>query len=824
MSQAEGGSRLTNSNKSVNGSDAGISDSQDSGDIPEPSEKVADFYEEYSDRADLSLTEREGRALRAEYVEEESEEWVEEQPDIPELEHTNPVRGEQTVRVEALTWGEGVAKTVRNYEETKRTTVNLERGVPSDAEFAEFSVQSRTRWSPTYQKGYFAQIQAWVRELTGGERPSGGETAPTFEDPHVVLLTRSASGVWEDGKAPPVDHAKELQEAWEPCYHTLRNLFRREGYDLGSDWQYERRMEPHKGDRGGGANTCLSHEHTMGVVDGEAEARDFKPVLEKHVDECRGAEMDAHRNRACGEHFEGDHWRDAVGECDDCQTAVVVFEAEELEDIASYVAAYSGVEPTDLLERDVEYVAWAAAMDAGNIRTKSRSEAAKNAATADACKQRYEHPQTNQNHDHGERVTTSARRGCSYECHECGSPHEIDQSPDTLAEANLSAAESGEAVVCDGGGDGKSERRNALRDAWGREQWENAAGQTRTVRGARAAATVGEVPRERSGAERRGEGRELEGVTVRLGGGKEWCVRCHTTDPSGGCEAVSGYRCTFDGEPCSHESGIECECEVLGCEVEEYSAASGYCPGCGREGEPIVERTDEHNVVGGRRDADRTVTTGSDQYRGNSHIPFEYPDPPAHISEPVGFERAPEWHVVSVTVGEEEYPASAGNSIHMVETENMREKRHSRVGFGGLETPEGVVRAVRRDRQMGESGQELECAATGRVFDSTEGYVVVYIEDREVAVRDLAALARWCDGGWIKTGGETEEPGTAEESGLTQEERRAAILEAARGEGVPREELAGEIGADKEMMEHDVEKLLQQGELYDAGMGRLRAT
>jgi len=37
-------------------------------------------------------------------------------------------------------------------------------------------------------------------------------------------------------------------------------------------------------------------------------------------------------------------------------------------------------------------------------------------------------------------------------------------------------------------------------------------------------------------------------------------------------------------------------------------------------------------------------------------------------SEPVSFDRPPEWQVKSVTVGEEEYPASAGTGVEMVET------------------------------------------------------------------------------------------------------------------------------------------------------------
>jgi DNA-directed RNA polymerase subunit RPC12/RpoP len=495
---------------------------------------VAEFYEEYPERAQLPLAGSDGVRLRREFVEEEYEEWAaaSEQP------FEAVAKGEQRTAVEAVTWGEAVERALTRYEETRQTTVNLERGRPSDFDYAEHSVQAQTRWFADYQKSYFAQLKAWMRELTGGERPSGGSTEGIYENPYIVLITRSASSVPEGERLPPVEHARAIQESWEPVYHTLRNTVRSLGFESG-EWQYERRAEAHTGERGGGVNHCFGHGHTVMVVDGEIEESDLAPVVEKHVEECGPAGPDAHE----------------VGE------AIEVFQPEEVEDVAAYVASYTGIKPSGLLERETEYVAWAAAMDAGNIRTKSRSDAARQAASADKCKQRFESDQADQERGHGEKVVravSTARH--EYECAECGSPHEIAQ--DTTLTAHRT--ESGETAVADGGRDFEAERRNALRG-----QWEDARG----------AASVGETP---TRLERR---EKIEAEVLRR--------------PSASAAEILG------------RLGLPASCGEF---VEEVRAG--------------VDR-----------------------------------------SEVVGFERAPSWHVKSVTVGEEEYPASAGNGVEMVATD-----------------------------------------------------------------------------------------------------------------------------------------------------------
>jgi len=618
VSQAAGGSRPTNSNNSVNGSDAGISGGGETRDIPTPTERLSEFFEEYPERAQLPVARQGGQKLRSEYVYEDVESWAAE----PINEFEKGPQGKEVTATNPVTWVEAVERTLQRYEDTRRTTVNLEKGRPDDPEYAEFSVESETRWFASYQKRYFAQLNGWLRELTGGERPSGGECGGTFDDPHIALITRSASAVPDGEYMGPADHANVIRDAWEPTYHTLRNTLRSLGYEMGDDWQYERRMEPHKGKRGGGTNWCYTHEHTVIVVDGEIAAEDLAPVVEKHVEECDPASADAHE----------------VGE------AVEVFPAEKMENLAAYVGSYCGIEPTGLLERETEYIAWAGAMDAANIRTKSRSDAAKHAAQADACKQQYESAQADQGVDHGETVVRSAKRGYEFECAECGSPHGIDQEHDTLASARLSVgdgADGGEATVCDGGRAFQEEREQELRG-----QWEDA----------RAAASVGETP-------------------TRV----EWR-------------------------------------EQIGRGLERWPEASAS-ELIGRLSLPPAAKD---VVFEERAEVDR--------------------------SEVAGFERPPSWRVVSVSVGEKEFPASAGNGVEMVELEPAERRHGGLMAYTGRETPVGEVERVCRRFKAGADGEVVECAATGERFDASEHHLLVWLEEREgpVPVRNAAQLGQWC--------------------------------------------------------------------------------
>lgn len=419
MSQSADAAWHTNTNKSVNSATARNPASEETARSRKINRAVAEFVEAHTDRANVPIATEHGTQVRRAFVEEEREEWVEDQPDEPRFEAVEAVSGSDVVDVTAYDWADAVRAFCEKHAEAEETTINLEFSTPTGPTLDEFSFPAVNRWMASYQEKYYAQLEGWLRELTGGSRPSGGDTAPSFDNPNVALLTRSASSVPGDDRVGPVDHAQALRDAWEPTYHTLRNTMRSLGYELGEDWQYVRRMEPHTSERGGGTNAAYGHEHTIVVVDGEVTADDLRPVVEKHVEACEWASGSAH----------GDD-------------AVEVRDPDDLTNVAAYVADYCSVEPTELWEREPAYVGWAAAMTAGNVRVMSRSEAAREAAQADACRQRAESPEADQEAGHGEDVRRLADG--SVACAECGSAHGIEAETLTAARAGEVAADGGE--------------------------------------------------------------------------------------------------------------------------------------------------------------------------------------------------------------------------------------------------------------------------------------------------------------------------------------------------------------------------------------------
>ena len=564
---SEGGSRQTNQKDSVTPVEPGSPADSERG-LPTTAERVSESYAKYPDRCSLPLTDRHGTTLRREYTRERWESWQSEAVD----EIDDEVTGESLVERSAITWGEAVERMLENHEETRRTTVNLEKGRPGDPEYAEFSIDAVTRWFESYQKKYYAQMEGWLRELTGGMRPSGGKSDGIFDDPYICLLSTSASSVPDGSHVPPVDHIEVRRSSWSNyVYQTLRNQMNRLGFDS-SEWQYDRRSEPHTGKRGNyGINRCYGHDHVVLVVDGDVSKADLRPVIEKHVEKCEWAGPDAHDlDIADWDAAPSTSDCSCKSGCDNCVGTVEIKKPEELENVAAYVADYVSIDPLDLHERSEEYLMWAASVTAANAKTQSRSDAAGWAATADACKQRYESDQSDQAVDHGESVIRSTRRGVELECAKCGSPHGIDQDQ-TLTAARV---DSQSPAVADGGLD----REGDLRDRWP---------------SARAAASVGQTPEEKRRRDR-----------------IEEYLRAHPDAPPS---------------------------QVLG--------ALGLPPDARR----LIEEID----------------AGVDP------------------SEPVSFERGPEWQVKSVTIGEEEYPASAGTGVDMVELVDPIDHLLSETKLGG---------------------------------------------------------------------------------------------------------------------------------------------
>lgn len=533
MSRSENPSRHTNLNKSVNSAVAENAGVEESGYASKVENAVAGFAETFPERAGVPVASGDGVRIRRDYADIEREEWTEDQPDVPELEFVEPASGTEVVDVTGVSWIDAVRELCQSHAKTEETAVNLEYGYPGGETLDTFQIEAENRWMASYQERYYAQLEGWLRELTGGSRPSGGETEGSFENPNVALLTRSASSVPDGERLGPVDHAQALRDAWESVYHSLRNTMRSLGLTLGKDWQYVRVLEPHTSKRGDGrgTNAAYAHEHIIVVVDGEVSAGELRPVIEKHVEECDPAGADAHG-----------------------EEAIEVRDPDELNDVAAYVADYASIEPTSLWERGPEYVGWAAAMAAGNIRTVTRSETARAAAQADACRQRVESPESEQEAAHGENVRREASGDVV--CAECGSGHDVEAK-------TLTAARTDGPAACDGGA--ATAPQYAYTDESLRAQWPTAD----------AASAGGQLPDEPWCRERvRREIERTDGSVARIAGSLGMAperVRRHVREIEGECEPDEGRSfdvtvpqwwvasVTVDGEerPASAGSGIE---------------------------------------------------------------------------------------------------------------------------------------------------------------------------------------------------------------------------------------------------------------------------
>ncbi len=426
---------------------------------------VSEFVDKYPQKAFTKIATGDRRKLRREYAKVDTEEWQEDlrlshdeykkyllsanETETPD--RTRP-SGESDKEVTAPIWLKSLHKLLHKYAATKETTIHLKKTLFDKQE--EYAVSAKSRWQPEYQKKYRAQLEGWLREVIGDDRPSGKQTEASFDEPHIALITLSGSSVPNGDRIGPVDLFNELNSTWtNHTYHAVRNTLRSLGFDA-DDWHYDRRAEPHANDRGNreGVNACYGHEHIILAIDGKVSDDDLRPIVEKHVEHCEFAGESAH----------GD-------------SAIEVRQPSEVDDIAKYVADYASLAPVDLLDREPEFQAFAAAAAAANYRTFTRSELAREAAEVDKCRQRYDSEKSKQVLQHGEKVRYDDG---DIVCTECGCTHDVNQHQ-TLSDYRKPDKTPEEPTVADGGQEIPTDesRREKLK-----EQWQDA----------NAAATIGE--------------------------------------------------------------------------------------------------------------------------------------------------------------------------------------------------------------------------------------------------------------------------------------------------------------------------------------------
>ena len=411
--------------------------------VPTPKERLAGLLADYPDRMNTPLSVQHGRKIRESLLDEP--ETVEREIQVGEAD-TATVR--DTVSRDALPLYAAVVDLLETYEGYRDKKLRMAKGHGEEQE--DFLVDLGISFDPEYQSKTYAKLSALERQFIGGEYPNGGSVEGEFEEPMTALCGLTASGFVRVGDAgsgfrPPVDHDRAIREAWSGDTSSVKRSLRyvledKLGLDS-SEYAWWWQSEPHPGD---GPNAGYSHSHPVVIFDAAATdvpadaitAETFRPVVSKHVEQCEGAAWSSH----------------------DLDEAVTVNQPDEIDDFASYVSKYLAVGPDqDLLERSDEYLMWAASQWATSTQKYSKSDTATWAIDADKCSQQFLDPETEQDRQHGERVVPASdylrNRGVRWVCSECGSPHGIDQSEQSLARMRLDERETAAtpSVVADGG-------------------------------------------------------------------------------------------------------------------------------------------------------------------------------------------------------------------------------------------------------------------------------------------------------------------------------------------------------------------------------------
>jgi hypothetical protein len=383
-------------------------------------ERVTEFMREYPELADLPISEQHGRSLRrivteAEYerVFVETEKEVEANFKLQELQ-----------RRDAASWADAISAFLFAHAEYQGLTARFAN------QYGEtFEMPLMDAWGESYSKKEYAKAMALEREMSGGDRPTGGSSAGEWSDPSTAMLTFTASST-PSARLPPIDHLDAIHDAFSKngVRDALRNTMEYH-LDLDSDdWIYWSQAEPHglgvadDPDKEPGANACYTHLHVgvyfdQGALDPsislEEVGSELERVITKHIDVCEPASLDAHDYRQIDSYVE---------ESDGCISI-----NDDIENMGSYMAAYMGGYTEDLLEKPVEYLAWGALYWSGSRRRVSRSDLANEAIAADACEQQFESEHSDQGIPHGEAVVWNDGRGADVICTCCDSSWRVDQ-------------------------------------------------------------------------------------------------------------------------------------------------------------------------------------------------------------------------------------------------------------------------------------------------------------------------------------------------------------------------------------------------------------
>jgi hypothetical protein len=384
-------------------------------------ERVTEFIDAYPQLAKHPISETHQRNLRRIVTEAEYEDVYVETPKDSERNFCTS----ELLRREAATWADAVSAFLFSHTEYNGLTARFANQYDET-----FEVPLMDAWGESYSKKEYARALALEREMGGGNRPTGGSSAAQWENPVTAMLTLTASSTPNGERICPIDHLDAIHDSFSESggvRQTLSNVMEYH-LDLDSDqWAYWNQAEPHgmgaaESDGDPGANACYTHLHVGIYFDASALApsvsledvgRELERAIDQHIEKCEPAGFDAHDYTAIDSYVE---------DSDGCISL-----NPEVENMGSYMAAYMGGYTEDLLEKPVEYLAWGALYWSGHRRRVSRADIVNEAIAADACEQRFESQQADQDVPHGERVEWNDRRGADVVCSCCESSWRVRQ-------------------------------------------------------------------------------------------------------------------------------------------------------------------------------------------------------------------------------------------------------------------------------------------------------------------------------------------------------------------------------------------------------------
>lgn len=352
-------------------------------------EQVKKFREDYPHLAKQPLSREPGQQLREALVEEEYRtEYVE---GDREWESGHTV--ERLDRVEPVTWDEALFTFLCERQPYDDGMGGKFRDTEADE---TFTVDFHDCWTSEYGERQAAKNKGAERQLMGGIYPDNAESerAGEFEEPEwsgdvaTAVMALTGSSTPDGERLPPVDHAEKVTATWTnsggsgSVYDVVRNVLEKE-FGLDPDqWGFVRGddvhgMGPHDELR---ENACYVHEHPTVYFDvGATDLRDqfdtdfeVKAVIEtklykaveKHVELCEIAEFEAHTK----------------------EESIEV--RLDLDNPAGYATEYLRLDDDEpMMERPVEFQAFATVEWARNRQRIARSKLFTDAAKADFCKQ-----------------------------------------------------------------------------------------------------------------------------------------------------------------------------------------------------------------------------------------------------------------------------------------------------------------------------------------------------------------------------------------------------------------------------------------------------